>query len=203
MSGIRGTTISSSNVATARDDPYCSGTIFGIRGTGFATEGGVKSVMMGNVPAAYFQVGSDSLLYAMVGPGATSGPIVVTTGKGTSFSTDSLPGGRINAGNTSLQGLKPGIQVMDCPSHPTVVKAVVSGIKPNPQRAGRKVQLNGSGFLGVTKVTIGGKSAVFAVASDKNIVMIVPTDAKNGKLTVVLANSAGTTKSTVRLVKKG
>jgi hypothetical protein len=205
MAGISfGNTISTSNVATAKDDPYCSGTIFGIRGEGFAYEGGIKSVTMGNVPAAYFQVGSDNLLYAMVGPGATSGPIIVTTGNGTSFSTDSLPGGRLNQGGqgTSPQGLKPGIQVMDCPSKPKIVKASVTSIKPNPQKGGRRVFLMGSGFSGVTKVTVGGVPAAFAATSETGMVLIVPTTAKNGRLPVALTNPAGTVTSKVMLVKK-
>jgi hypothetical protein len=204
MSGIRfGNTISTSNVATAKDDPYCSGTIFGIRGSGFATEGGIRSVTMGNVPAAHFYVGSDNLLFAMVGPGATSGPIVVVTGKGTSFSTDSLPGGRLNPANTSPQGLKAGIQVMDCPSKLPIVNAAVTSIKPNPQRGGKRVFLIGSGFTGVTKVTVGGVPAAFAATSETGMVLIVPTAAKNGRLPVVLTNSAGAVTGKVRLVKKG
>src|SRR5262245_31922328 len=88
MNGTQfGNGVTTSNVATAKDDPYCSGTIFTIMGRGFAWEGGVKSVTMGNVPAAWFTVGSDTMLQAQVGVGATNGPIVVTTGMG-SFSTD-------------------------------------------------------------------------------------------------------------------
>jgi hypothetical protein len=205
MAGIAfGNTISTSNVSTAKDDPYCSGTIFGILGTGFAWEGGIRSVMMGGVPAAYFLVGSDTLMYAMVGPGAKDGPIVVTTGNGTSFSTDSLPGGRLNQGGqgTSPQGLKPGIVVMDCPSKLVVAKPVVTGIKPNPQKGGKRVFLSGSAFTGVTKVTVGGVPAAFAATSETGMVLIVPTTAKNGRLPVVLTNSAGTVTSKVMLVKK-
>jgi hypothetical protein len=199
-----GNNITTANVATAKEDPYCSGTIFGIRGTGFATEGGIKSVTMGNVPAAYFLVGSDIIMYAQVGPGATDGPIVVTTGNGTSFSTDQLPGGRLNTTGqgTSPQGLKPGIVILPCPSKLPIAKAVVTGIKPNPQKGGKRVFLSGSAFTGVTKVTVGGVPAAFAATSETGMVVIVPTTAKNGRLPVVLTNSAGAVTSKVMLVKK-
>ena len=74
---------------------------------------------MGGVPAAWFSVLSDVRVQAQVGIGAKSGPIVITTGAG-SFSSDQLPGGRLNQGGqgTSIQGMQPGIQVMDCPSKP-------------------------------------------------------------------------------------
>src|SRR6187200_909756 len=116
-SATSGGGITNRNVATASDEPYCTGTIFAIQGEGFAWEGGIKSVTMGGVPAMYVQPGSDRLIFAMLGPGATTGPIVIVTGNGTTFSTDSLPGGRLNQGDTSIQGQKAGIQVMDCPSH--------------------------------------------------------------------------------------
>ena len=203
LAGTNGNTIQARNVGTASEDPYCSGTIFAIAGTGFVSEGGVKSVMLGGVPAAVVTIGSDERIYAQAGRGATSGPIVVTTNSGTSFSTDSLPGGRLNAGDTSIQGQMAGVQIVPCVSHPTIVKPAVTGIKPNPSKGGRKVQLNGSGFSGVSKVTVGGVAAAFAVAQDQNIILIVPKTAKNGKLPVVLTNSAGTVTSTVSLVKKG
>lgn len=197
------------NVATAADDPYCAGTYFVIGGSGFVYDSGapdpntgaVRSVTIGNVPAAWFKVGSDSVMYAQVGKGATTGPIVVTTTAG-SYSSDQMPGGRVNANDTSLQGLMPGIQVVPCVSKPTITKASVSGIKPNPVKGGKKVQINGSGFSGVTKVTIGGKDAVFAVATNQNLIAIVPASAANGKLPVVITNAAGTITSTVKLVKK-
>jgi hypothetical protein len=146
------------------------------------------------------RVGSDTVIYAQVGRDATTGPITVTTALGTA-TTSTLPGGRLGTGN-SLASQKPDYQIIPCVSHPTIVKSVVTGIKPNPSRGGRKVQVNGSGFEGVTKITVGGVSVPFAVVQDQNIVLIVPKTAKNGKLDVVLTNAAGTTTSTVKLVKK-
>ena len=62
--------------------------------------------------------------------------------------------------------------------------------------------LAGTGFLGVTKVTVGGVPAVFAVVDEKHIVLIVPATAKNGRLPITVTNSAGTVTPTVKLVKK-
>jgi len=209
--GTGATTINNQAVATAEDYPYCSGTYEAIQGSGFVydsanpdpTKGAVISVMMGNVPAAQFWVGSDTKMYAQVGKGATTGPVVVTTTAGT-FSTDSLPGGRLDGGlGTALQNLTPGLKIIPCVSKPTIVKAAVTSIKPSKAKGGKRVTINGSGFSGVTKVTIGGKDATFAVVQDQNMVVIVPTTAKNGKLPVVITNSAGTVTSTVSLTKTG
>jgi hypothetical protein len=193
--------ISTSNLATTPDEPHCSGTIFGIRGTGFLADGGFVSVYIGNVPARRFEIASDVLMFAQVDVGATSGPIIITTSAGW-FSTDSLPGGRLSQGfPNSPQGLKPGVQIVPCPRPPKIVKAVVTSIAPKRVAGGKKVQLTGSGFIGVTKITVGGKAAPFAASSDQKIVLIVPRTAKKGELTVVLETSAGVTTSKVELIK--
>jgi hypothetical protein len=192
------------NVATASDDPYCSGTYFTINGSGFVndsanpdpTKGAVTSVSIGNVPAAWFAVGSDNKMFAQVGKGATTGPIIVTTNAGT-FSTDSLPGGLINAG-TSIQSQRPGVQIVPCVSQPTIVKATVTGFHPNSVKHGKKVTINGSGFEGVTSVTVGGKAAVFAIVQDQNMVVVVPSNVK-GKSPVVITNSAGSTTASLKV----
>jgi hypothetical protein len=196
---------SNTNVATATDDPFCSGTYFTINGSGFVNDsanpnpntGAVTSVSIGNVPAAWYSVGSDNKMYAEVGKGATSGPIIVTTNAG-SYSTDSLPGGRINTG-TSLQSLMPGVQIIPCVSQPTIAKPTVTGFRPNSVKHGKKVTINGSGFEGVTSVTVGGIAAVFAVVQNQNMVVVVPSTIKKGKATVVVKNSAGSATSSLKV----
>jgi hypothetical protein len=186
-------------VGTATEDPYCPGTMVMIRGTGFVNDGGIVSVTIANVPALDVQVGSDTILYAQVGRGATTGPIIVSTKAGT-FSTRSLPGGRLSAG-TSPAAQLPDYQIIPCAAGPAGAKVAITSLKPNPVRGGRKVFINGSGLIGATSVTIGGKSAAFAVMSDRGLVAIVPKTAANGKLIVKVTNPKGTTTSTVKLVK--
>jgi hypothetical protein len=205
-SATSGAGTTANNVATAASDPYCSGTIFVITGTGFVydsgspspTKGAVTSVTIGNVPAAWFSVGSDNTLYAQVGKGATTGPMIVTTNAG-SFSSDSLPGGRINPTATSAQSLMSGVQIIPCVSMPTIVKATVSGFRPASVKAGKKVTVNGAGFEGVTAVTVAGKAATFAVVQDQNIVVVVPAGTKKGKDAVVITNSAGSTTASLKV----
>jgi hypothetical protein len=205
-SATSGAGTSARNVATAADDPYCSGTYFVIGGTGFVLDssnpdpvkGAVTSVSIGNVPAAWFKVGSDNTMYAQVGHGATTGPIVVTTTAGT-YSSDMMAGGRVNANDTSIQGLMPGIQVVPCVAKPTIVKAAVTGFRPPTVKHGKKVTINGSGFSGVTSVTVGGKAAVFAVVQDQNMVVIIPASTKPGKTAIVIKNPSGTTNASVKV----
>jgi hypothetical protein len=205
-SATSGAGVNARNVATAANDPYCSGTYFVINGSGFVydsanpdpVKGAVTSISIGNVPAAWYKVGADNVMYALVGKGATTGPIVVTTPAGT-FSTDSLPGGRINSTDTSAQGQLPGVQIVPCVSQVTVVKPTISGFHPKTVKHGKKTTINGSGFTGVTSVTIGGKAAVFAVVQDVNMVVVVPSTAKAGTTPVVVTNSAGSTTSSLKV----
>jgi hypothetical protein len=202
---IRGITFSPppGNVAMAVAEPYCPATTFGIRGTGFLADGGVVSVSIGNVPAKSFTVSSDNLMFAQLNVGATSGPIVVTTGAG-SFSTDSLPGGRLfQSPSHDPRGLLPGVQIVPCPIPPKVAKAVVTSIAPKRTAGGKHVLLTGSGLYHVTKVTVGGKVAVFSASSDTKVILTVPRRAAMGELTVVLTNPAGVTTSKVKLIKTG
>ena len=48
-------------------------------------------------------------------------------------------------------------------------------------------------------VTIGGKTAFFAVVQNQNMVVIVPSTVKKGKTAVVITNSAGSTTSSLKV----
>src|SRR5580704_15520249 len=64
----------------------CPGNVITITGSGFVSDGPASSVNVAfngiNVPPGGLQSGSDSTIYAIVPDGATSGPITVTTAKG-------------------------------------------------------------------------------------------------------------------------
>jgi hypothetical protein len=70
---------------------------------------------------------------------------------------------------------------------------------------GAKIQLLGSGFIWITGVTVGGQTATYAIPSDQNMYVIIPTSAsngKNGKATIALTNAKGTVNVSVVLVGK-
>ena len=73
-----------------------------VNGSGFVSDGGVTSVTIGGVPASEIIVGSNEILYARLGAGATNGPVVVTTPAGSVTATRSarraLPGYRRRVG---------------------------------------------------------------------------------------------------------
>jgi hypothetical protein len=193
------------NVVTVNDPPYCTGTQLTVGGSGFIYDsaspdpnhGAVTSITIGGTPVAWYYVGSDTKLYLIVANGTTSGPIVITTPAG-SYSSASLPGGILNPTDTSVQGQTPGINVVPCVSKPTIVKPTITQMKPNPVGAGKSFTIDGAGFSGTTKVTIGGKSAPFAVVQDQNIVVTAPSTAGKG-LAVVVTNSAGSTTASGKL----
>ena len=68
----------------------CPGTMTTINGTGFVADGGVPSVTIGGVPASEIIVGSNVIMYARVGTGATSGSLVLTTPAGSITATQKV-----------------------------------------------------------------------------------------------------------------
>src|SRR5262245_22365954 len=83
----------------------CPGTMTTINGTGFVNDGGVISVTIGGVPSPQVIVGSDIILYAMVGSGANSGPVVVTTRAGSATAT--LAANVVPCQSTAVASVKP------------------------------------------------------------------------------------------------
>jgi hypothetical protein len=159
-------------IVTASDG-NCPGTVVMLTGSGFVDDGGIVSVTIGGVPASEVTVGSDQYLYARVGPGAKSGPIVVTTKAGTATAT-------------------PNAIVYPCQSTGTAaVKPAIDSVGPKRVKGGKRIKLLGSGFVGTTSVTVGGVKALYAIPSDNVMYVIVPTDAKAGQQTVEVKNSLG------------
>jgi hypothetical protein len=154
----------------------CPGTVVTITGTGFINDGGIVSVTIGGVPAGEIVVGTDTTLFARTGAGATSGPIVVTTKAGTAKAT-------------------PDASVWPCQSvgAATAAPTIDSG-SPQRAKAGKKLTLAGNGFVGTSKVTVGGETAAYAIPSDNLLYVRVPSDAKAGLTTVLVTNNKGTAK---------
>jgi hypothetical protein len=181
------------STGTASQDPYCSGTYLTITGTGFVEDGGVTGVMIANVPAVNVRVGSDKTLYAQVGAKATDGPVIVTTKAGSA-----------QAPQTYV--------IMPCAATPVTTKPVISyyqlpsqtqGHQSVKVKGGKNFYIGGTSLLAVTSVTVGGKPATFAVASDYNLYVTMPKTAANGKLAVKVVAQGGTTlaPSTLTLTK--
>jgi hypothetical protein len=128
-------------------------------------------------------VGSDQYVYALVGPGTQSGPVVLTTKAG----SVTAPGG-------SAQ-VYPCQSTASASAAPEITK-VLSHVK-----AGKKVQVLGSGFVGTSGVTIGGEKVTYAIPSDGLMYIIVPADAKLGATSLVVTNNKGSAKAAVTVVK--
>jgi IPT/TIG domain len=175
----------SGTIGRASDLPYCYGSTITILGSGFVNDGGITSVTVGGVPAANVIIGSDSTIYALIGPGATSGPVVVTTKAGTA----TAPGQML---------------IYPCASGAPAALPAVSNA-PLKARDGKKIELIGSGFIGVTGVTVGGVTAAYAIPSDVNMYIVVPAtagNAKNGKAMISITNAKGTVNVPIVLLPK-
>ena len=154
----------------------CPGTVVTISGSGFVSDGGITNVMIGGVPAGTVVVGSDSTLYARVGTGATSGSVSVTTKLGTATST--TPAIVYPCQATGVAPLAP----------------VVLSVSPQRAKGGKKLTLNGTGFVGATSVTVGKVTATYAIPSDNRMYVIVPTSVPDGLITVTVTNAKGSAK---------
>ena len=154
----------------------CPGTVVFITGTGFVNDGGIVSVTIGGTPASEIIVGSDIYLYARVGAGATSGPVVVTTKAGTATASTNAV-------------------VWPCQSLGAATAApTIDSVSPQRAKGGKKLTLAGNGFVGTSSVTVGGSPAAYAIPSDNRMYVRVPADAKAGLTTIVITNNKGSAK---------
>jgi hypothetical protein len=161
----------------------CPSTVVMINGSGFVSDGGVTSVTVGGVKATDVFVGSNIVVYARVGAGATDGPVSVTTPAGTATSSTNAVVLVCQATGSAETG--PRIQLAT----------------PAKVKGGTKVHLLGSGFVGTKSVTVDGIAAAYAIPSDVNMLVIVPKDAKIGKDTIKVTNSKGS--ATAAVIKIG
>jgi uncharacterized repeat protein (TIGR03803 family) len=120
-----------------------------------------------NGTAAKFTIVSDTCMTAMVPPGATTGTVTVKT-----------PGGALV--NNKLFRVSP----------------VILSFSPTSGKVGTPVTIKGNSLTQTKSVTFGGiKATSFTVKSDTEVMAIVPTGAKTGKIGVTTeggsANSSG------------
>ncbi|WP_316414268.1 beta strand repeat-containing protein [Mesoterricola silvestris] len=147
-----------------------SGTLVTLTGTGFS---GATSVTFGNAVESKFIVIDSNTIKANVKAGSATGPITVTTN------------GLTAASSTSFTFV------------PDAVNApVITGLTPVKAAVGDTVTLTGSGFTGVSDVTVGGADAPkFAVTDAATLTVTVPSAAATGFITVT--NALGATASPV------
>ena len=141
------------------------GTSVLINGTNF---GGAGSVTFNGTNAS-FSVTSATAIQATVPPGATTGPIGVTTPSGTANS----------AGDFTVTA---------SPSSPPTV----TSFAPTSGPVGTSVQINGTDFDGVSSVTFNGVSANFTVTSSTTIQATVPAAATTGTISVTTPGGTAT-----------
>jgi hypothetical protein len=157
----------------------CPSTVVMVNGTGFVSDGGVTNVTIGGVKATDLFVGSNVALYARVGAGATTGPVTVTTPAGTATSATNAVVLPCQATGAAATGPK------------------IQTATPGKVKGGTKIHLLGNGFVGTTSVTVDGIPAAYAIPTNVNMLVIVPKDAKIGKITIKVTNSAGTAQAAV------
>src|SRR5207253_4479078 len=141
------------------------GTNVDILGAGFT---GASQVKFNGLAASTYTVDSDTEIHATVPTSATTGPIAVTTSKGTGTSTSNF------LVTTSGGGPQ------------------ISSFTPTSGPIGTNVTITGVGFGGATAVKFNVTNATsFTVNSDTSINAFVPNGATTGPISVT-ANGTGT-----------
>src|SRR2546426_43320 len=139
------------------------GTSVTISGTNFT---GATAVTFNGVSAS-FSVTSATAIQATVPPGATTGPLSVTTPGGTATNTTNF----------------------------TVIPApTITSFTPTSGPVGTNVTISGTNFTGATAVTFNGVSASFTVTSDTAIQATVSAGATTGP--IIVTTPGGTATST-------
>src|SRR3954471_21015200 len=87
----------------------CPGTMTTNNGSGFVSEG-VTGVSIGGVPSSEIIIGSDTIMYARTGPGATDGSVSVTTKAGTALATTKV--NVVPCQSTAVAATKPTIDAV-------------------------------------------------------------------------------------------
>ena len=185
----------------------CPGNAIMITGTGFAYDGpsSALQVQFGNstpdtVANGGIILGSDTVLYAVTPGDATTGPIVVTTAKGTA-STASIP-----SSTTVSSSYAPGgtFYVNPCPQVSLAAATAAGGdagvpstpsiykVAPTKAKVGAVVKIGGTSLLGVNGVQFGGKTAKYTIVSATEIDATVPKGATSGPLTLTYSITAST-----------
>lgn len=139
-----------------------------LTGTGFT---GTTQVTFGGVAALIFSENSDTELLARVPAGAVTGPVAVTTPRGTAVSA------------TSFQVLAPAVNP----------KPVLTGVAPDSGQPYTMVTLTGSGLRAANQVAFGGvPTFIYYANSDTEIRAMVPGTAVTGPITVGTPYGSGT-----------
>ncbi|HEX9011442.1 MAG TPA: IPT/TIG domain-containing protein [Holophagaceae bacterium] len=120
---------------------------------------GTTKVTFGGAAATTYTVKGDAEVQAVVPPGASTGPIALTTAGGTA---------------TTLAAFT---------VEPSPVP-ILTGFNPLTGPVGTAVSLMGTGLTGASAVSFGGVAAAFTVAGDAQIIATVPAGAVTGPLVV-------------------
>jgi IPT/TIG domain len=173
------------------------GTVVTITGTGLLDATGVS---FNGVPAAWFQVGSDSTLYARLPQGATTGPITVAAADGSVPSSLGLTLTGTNGGLFTIVAPQFVTQTEHNTATGAAAKASVASFSPASGRTGTKLTITGKNLANATGVKIGGAKATFTVVSATKLTAVVPKAAKSGKVSVTTpAGTATGAKSFTKL----
>jgi PKD repeat protein len=147
------------------------GALVNVYGTTFND---VTSVKLNGTPVLTYQVNSLTWISAYVPPGATTGPISLTTPSGTA--TSSIP--------FTVTGVAPTIR----------------SFTPTSGPAGTSVDILGSNFSGASSLTFNGTAASFIVNSDSELHATVPGGATTGPIAVTTPSGAATSASSFTVV---
>jgi hypothetical protein len=176
----------------------CPGNTIQINGTGFVSDNpgvvvgspqGTVKVAFGGTLSTDVQIGSNTVMYAVVPDGAKDGPLTITTNAGSvttaaSFYVNPCPQVSLKAAQANPNAVK-GVT-----SSPSIVK-----FKPTSGKVGTTVTITGHSMFGVIGVFFGSTKAKFTTDGATQITATVPKGAKTGKIQLTYSISASTSQN--------
>jgi hypothetical protein len=139
------------------------GTSITITGTNFI---GATTIAFTGASTTTFTVNASGTVITVTVPTiATTGPVTVTNGIGTTASSSPFT---------------------------VLTQTVITGLVPNQGSVGTGVAISGAGFSGATAVSFSGTSAIFTVVSDTQLTTMVPTGATTGPIVVTAPGGIAT-----------
>lgn len=143
------------------------GDIIQIEGANFIFPNGTTVSFNGTL-ASLVNITASSQLFATVPPGATSGPLTVST----------FAGNFVTKSNLVVSG-----------------SAVITGFTPTIGGGGTQVTISGGDFTSSSGVAFNGVPALFGITSASQIVATAPTNAGSGPISITTANGIATSLS--------
>ncbi len=151
------------------------GTVVTVNGNGYT---GLSRVTVGGVDAA-FQVSSDTRLTLTVPTGAVSGQVALFNPQRAAWSGGVFT---VTGGSSTPTPAPTPTPTATPPPTADYAQPYINNFSPRKGNPGTVVTINGNGFTGLTRASIGSSTATFEVLSDTRVRVRIPAGASSAQI---------------------